>query len=156
MSEFSESYHFRGSSRRDVTDLLQRAGLSGFVFPALDGWVSFVAEGEPFRPNHDLLKANEGLLLRWMYAEDHGWAFDIFKGQKRVVGYECSWEDDIQVSGAVTHQLLQAALGAELPALAGESGAKILYPASLEELFQTKPAYAFAVAVGLTNYRWLA
>jgi hypothetical protein len=156
MSEFSESYHLRASSRRDVVELLRRSGLPGFVFPALDGWVSFVAQGEPFKPNSHLIKANEGLLLRWLYAEDHGWAFDVFQTKKRVIQYECSWEEDIEVKGKVSHKELQASLGAELPGLAGEAGAKILYPASIEEFIDLRPAYAFATAVGLTNYRWLA
>jgi len=156
MSEFSESYHLQGSSRRDAIDLLRRAGLAGFVFPALDGWVSLVAEGEPFKPNQALVHANEGVLLRWVYAEDHGWAFDVFKGKKRVIQYECSWEDDIEVNGQVSHKELEAALGVELPALAGEAGARILYPGSVDEFIEAKPAYAFAAAVGLTNYRWLA
>ena len=156
MSEFSESYHLRGSSRRDAVELLNRSGLPGYVFPALDGWVSLVARGEPFKPNQELIKANEGLLLRWLYAEDHGWAFDVFKGKTRVLQYECSWEEDIEVNGKVSHKELQAALGADLPGLAGAVGAKILYPASIDEFIQVKPAYAFAAAVGLANYRWLA
>ena len=156
MSEFSESYHLRGTSRREAVDLLHRAGLSGFVFPALDGWVSLVAEGAAFKPNQKLIRANEGLLLRWVYADDHGWAFDIFKGKKKIVAYECSWEDEVEVNAKVTLKDLQVALGVELPALAGEAGARILYPRSVDEYIEVSPGYAFAAAVGLTNYRWLA
>ena len=156
MSEFSESYHLRGTSRREAIALLERASLSGYVFPALDGWVTLVAEGESFKLNERLVAANEGLLVRWVFAEDHGWAFDVFKSKKRILKYECSWEEDIEVEGKVSHAELQTALGMELPALAGEAGAAALYPESIEELLDLKPAYAFAKAIGLSNYRWLA
>jgi hypothetical protein len=156
MSEFSESYHLRGSSRRDAIDLLQRSGLVGFVFPALDGWVSFVAEGEPFKPNPALLDANEDVLLRWVFAEDHGWAFDIFKAKQKLVTYECSWEEEVEVTAKVSHKELQLALSLELPGLAGDMGARLLFPSSIDEVVELKPAYAFAAAIGLTNYRWLA
>jgi len=156
MSEFSENYHLRGTSRRDAIALLERAGLTGYVFPALDGWVSFVAEGEPFKPNQELIAANEGVLLRWVYADDHGWAFDCFKARKRLLSYECSWDEDIQIPSKIKHAEIERALGMELPALAGDAGAQILYPDSIEQLIELKPAYAFAKAVGLPNYRWLA
>lgn len=156
MSEFSESYHLRGSSRRDATELLARAGLAGFVFPALDGWVSFVAEGEPFTLNEAIVSANEGVLLRWVYGEDHGWEFNVFTDRKVACEYSCSWEEDLAVNGKVSHAQLERSLGLKLPALAGQAGLQIFYPSSMEEVFAVKPAYAFAAGVGLTNYRWLS
>jgi hypothetical protein len=156
MSEFSESYHLRGTSRREAITLLERAGLAGYVFPALDGWVTFVAEGEPFKLNERLVAANEGVLVRWVFADDHGWAFDVVKARKPILRYECSWEEEIEVDGKISHAALQQALGMELPRLAGEAGATVLYPESIEQLLEVKPAYSFAKAIGLTNYRWLA
>jgi len=156
MSEFSESYHLRGTSRREAITLLQRAGLAGYVFPALDGWVTFVAEGEPFKLNERLVAANEGVLVRWVFADDHGWAFDVVKARKPILRYECSWEEEIEVDGKISHAALQQALGMELPGLAGEAGVTVLYPESIEQLLEVKPAYSFAKAIGLTNYRWLA
>ena len=156
MSEFSESYHLRGTARCEVIELLERADLAGFIFPALDGWVSFVASGEPFRPNTNLIRANEGVLLRWVYGEDHGWEFGLYKAKKLVCNYSCSWEEDIAVDGKVNHAQLEQELGYPLPALQGEAGLGVFYPQSLERLFEVKPAYAFASAIGLSNYRWLS
>jgi hypothetical protein len=156
MSEFSESYHLRGTTRRDAIVLLERAGLAGYVFPALDGWVTFVAEGEPFELSQRLVAANEGVLLHWVFADDHGWSFDVIKTKKPILRYRCSWEEDIDVEGKVSHAELQKALGMELPGLAGEVGVNMLYPQSLDQLLDLKPAYSFAKAIGLTNYRWLS
>jgi hypothetical protein len=156
MSEFSESYHLRGTSRRDAIALLERAGLTGYVFPALDGWVTFVAHGKPFELNEHLVAANDGVLVHWVFADDHGWAFDVVKATKPIMKYWCSWEDEIEVEGKISHAELQKALGMELPGLAGEAGVTILYPESIEQLIAVKPAYSFAKAIGLANYRWLA
>ena len=156
MSEFSESYHLRGTSRRDAADLLARAGLAGFVFPALDGWVTLVAEGEPFVPNKKLIKANTGTLLRWMCGDDQGWGFDVFNRRRRECRYFCLWEEALAIEGRVTHAQLSEALGMQLIGLAGRAGRQILYPESVDQVAQVKPAYAFAQAVGLTHYRWLA
>lgn len=32
---------------------------------------------------------------------------------------------------------------------------KMLYPESMERIMASNPAYSFAKAIGLTNYRWL-
>lgn len=156
MSEFSESYHLRGSSRRDAVALLGRAGLAGYVFPALDGWVSLVAEGEPFKPNRRLIAANHGVLLRWVYGDDHGWEFNVFEAKKAIIKYQCTWDEEIEISGKVNLAELEQVFDSELPALAGEEGVRLFYPSSMQQLIDAKPAYAFAAAVGLTNYRWLA
>ncbi|WP_395699469.1 hypothetical protein [Aquabacterium sp.] len=156
MSEFSESYHLRSPSRRDASSLLARAGLAGFVFPAQDGWVSFVAAGTPFQPNATLLAANEGLLLRWAYGEDHGWGFDLHGGTQRLLGYGCDWEDEIRFDAGFDPVALERALGLALPGLRGTAGRRIFAPGGFEQLFEYKPAYAFAAALGLRHYRWLS
>lgn len=126
------------------------------MFPALDGWVALVAEGDSFKPNDSLVAANDGLLVRWVFAEDHGWAFDVFRSEKRVLKYECPWEEEVEVEGTISHLALQTAFDMELPALSGECGVAVFYPKNIEELLDLKPAYAFAKAIGLSNYRWLA
>ena len=156
MSEFSESYHLRATSRKEAVALLRSAGLAGFVFPSLDGWVTLVAEGEPFRPNKDLLAANLGTLVHWVFGEDHGWEFGVYRGSRPLSTYSCSWEEAVVVEGRVSHQKLEKDLGLPLPLLAGEAGVKILFPKSIEEVFAVRPAYAFAQALGLANYRWLS
>jgi len=157
MSEFSESYHLRATSRKDAVALLQTAALAGFVFPSLDGWVTLVAEGEAFRPNEDLIAANSGTLVHWVFGEDHGWEFAVYRGRRKLSQYSCSWEEEIVVEGKLSHTQLEKDLGIPVPLLAGEAGARVLYPRSIEEARTERPAaYAFAQALGLTNYRWLS
>src|SRR5207247_1441918 len=122
MSEFSESYHLRASSRDDAVALVRSAGLAGFVFPSLDGWVTLVAEGEPFRPNKQLLAANPGTLVHWVFAEDHGWEFAIHRGSRSLCAYSCSWDDEVVVEGAISLAELETHLAIPLPLLAGEAG----------------------------------
>lgn len=156
MSEFSESYHLRATSRTAAVALLESASLTGFVFPALDGWVTLVAEGEAFRPNEDLIAANTGALVRWVFGEDHGWEFSVYRGSRRLCHYSCAWEDEVVVEGQVSHAELERDLDMRLPLLAGEHGAKVFRPQSIEEVFDIHPAYTFAKALGLANYRWLS
>ncbi len=47
-------------------------------------------------------------------------------------------------------------LGPALSALGDEEVRKILNPDDIEEVFEQTPSYAFARAVGLTNYEWLS
>ncbi len=156
MNELSESYHLRSDSRHDASALLARAGLAGFVFPARDGWVSFVAEGEAFRPHAELLDANDGLLLRWAFSEDQGWAFKLFSDSELLLGYACEWDERIVFDDDFDPVALERALGLALPGLRGEAGRRIFRPRGFEQLFEHKPAYAFAAALGLPHYRWLS
>src|SRR5690242_13108923 len=97
MSEFSESYHLRSSDINDGVSLLKRAGLKGYVFPPASGWVSFVAEQNSFAPDQRITSQNHGTLLHYVSAEDHGWTFAVFEGDRLVCGYDCAWENDVRV-----------------------------------------------------------
>lgn len=94
MSEFSESYHLRSTDIADGISLLRRAGLKGYVFPPQQGWVSIVAEENSFAPDQRIVSENQGSLLHYVSAEDHGWSFALFEHQRLVCGYDCGWDDD--------------------------------------------------------------
>ncbi len=57
MSESSDSYHLRSETVEEGVELLHRAHLCGFVFPANNGWVSILPGGEAFEPNKKLPEA---------------------------------------------------------------------------------------------------
>ena len=97
MSEFSESYHLRGSDINEAAALLRRAGLKGYVFPPSNGWISFVAEQNSFEPDPRVVVKNTGTLLHYVSAEDHGWSFALFEGADLACGYGCNWDEDVQV-----------------------------------------------------------
>lgn len=42
MSEFSESYHLQTTNPEDAINLLRKSKRKGYVYPAANGWVTFV------------------------------------------------------------------------------------------------------------------
>lgn len=95
MSEFSEVYFLRSSCKEDAFELLEKAGVAGYVFPERDGWVAFAADTRPLYQFSEKLKAvNTGILLQYVNAEDYGWGFEICAGQDSVCGYYCGISED--------------------------------------------------------------
>ena len=156
MSEFSESYHLRSDDQNDGVALLERAGLKGFVFPASNGWVTVLAEGDIFTPNDRLISANTGTLLYFANAEDHGWLFSIYASSECVCHYECAWEDTIEAD----HSGLDLKAVTELlrPSVSLEETHQILHPSptDFDRLFLQPPATSFAQSIGLEHYEWLS
>jgi hypothetical protein len=163
MSNWSESYHLRSDDQADGVNLLQRAGLSGYVYPPANDWVTLFAEGAPFNLNRELVKANEGALLYLCFAEDGGWGFALASGPRVVSAYACRWENGVSVSagklrlGALCGEF--AALG--LPGDLRASLEPLLLSVTEENLFSFSaedPApqrHEFAALLGVTNYEYL-
>jgi hypothetical protein len=156
MSEFSESYHLKADTTHAGVSLLQRAGLSGFVFSASNGWVTVLPEGEPFSPNAALISANDSILLYYMNAEDHGWAFAVYVNAAPQASYSCAWDESIQVQQPLDIARFETVVGPVLSPLGAEKLRTVFEPRNFEELFETAPAYAFAEAVGLKNFEWIS
>jgi hypothetical protein len=154
MSEFSESFHVRSSKQADGVDLLRRAGLGGAVFSAVRGWVTVVPEGELCEAVDQMVGANQGILLHYLYAEDHGWQFELYENSSAICRYQCGWDprfaiDDSEMNQSVVVPLLVE--GSRERALED-----ILHPADVEAVIMEAPAYRFANAVGLEHYEWLS
>jgi hypothetical protein len=83
VAEVSESAHLRTDNPEHAVALLRRAKLPGYVFPARNGWVTFVyPPGDENR--FDLEQANERLLLLYEYAADLGCWVTVYEGKKPV------------------------------------------------------------------------
>lgn len=162
MSEFSDSYHLRAGEPQAGVELLRAAGLSGYVFPADNGWVAVVAEGEAFRPNEPLIRASVGVLLHYMHAPDHGWGFALYRDGHRLARYEAEWDHDLRVTvDELDRPVLQDVL---------EHGFRALDPGEYDRLFNPsfddfmegvmagEAGYAerFAEIAGLTNVAWVS
>jgi hypothetical protein len=156
MSEYSESYHLKSNKIESGIELLLRAGLQGFVLPAANGWVTVLPKGDEFIPNESLIANNIGTLLSYLYGEDHAWWFTIYMNSESVASYACSWEGSIEVHKELDIAALENVIGPVLSLLGTERVRQILEPQDIEELFDINPPYAFAEAVGLTNYQWLS
>lgn len=63
MSDFSAAYHLKANNQQDGVDLLKRAGVSGYVFEPVNGWVTFVTQIDTFSPDSKISDHNSGVLL---------------------------------------------------------------------------------------------
>jgi hypothetical protein len=110
MSEFSESLHLRGEDPTAGVGLLRRAKVAGYVFPAADGWISIayhqprislksaadlvrsLVEARDRRELARMVDANEGTLLHYSYAEDHGCSVAVYEERRRVCRLAVSFD----------------------------------------------------------------
>ncbi len=91
MSELSESGHLRTENPEHAVALLRRAKVPGFVFPARNGWVSFVyPPGDETR--FDLAQANEKVLVLYEYAADHGCWVTVYEGKKPITRLRAAFD----------------------------------------------------------------
>lgn len=178
MSEFSESYHLEADAQRAGIDLVHRANLDGVVFPPQGGWVTIVPRSKFGRLPEALIRANQGVLVRYLLDEDAGWMFEVFTGPRLNSHYQCRWLDwsdqdnHITVDASDTDIDLVQALAkrhGQGPAL-GRRLERILHP-RLERRTDEETgaqfdgfvdwdwkmlvAYAFAELVALPHYEWL-
>ncbi len=156
MSENSDSYHLRTEDQQLGIDLLQRAGLKGFVLPATNGWVSLVAEGKAFEPNEKLIDKNKGLLLHYSYAEEFGWGFELYDHLKVISQYNASWIEGLDVSPMINIEDLAHTLNPSLIETKPDQLSAIFNPPVIENIVQGPPAPAFADLIGLNFFSWLS
>lgn len=96
MSEFTEVYFLHSNKNEEAIKLLKMAELKGYVFPAREGWVAFVADTEPLFEFSEKLKAlNKGILLYFENAEDYGWGFSICIDSEMVCDYQSAFDFDM-------------------------------------------------------------
>jgi hypothetical protein len=154
MSEFSESFHLRSDNQQNGEDLLRRAGLPGAVFSPVRGWVTVVPESEMCEAVDQMVTSNQGLLLHYLYAEDHDWQFALYKDNSVLCQYECVWDPEFAINDSDINQAMLVSL------LIEKSREKvlenILYPQDLNAVMTDPPAYRFANLVGLEHYEWLS
>jgi hypothetical protein len=154
MSEFSESYHLKSENQKDGENLLRKAGLTGAVFSPIRGWVTIVPDTEMFKSIEQMVSANKGLLLYYLYAEDHGWQFALYRDNSAICKYECAWNEELEINDSDLNQ------SEILPLLINKSSEgeleSILRPKTIEDIIVESPAYRFANIIGLEHYEWLA
>lgn len=160
MSEFSESYHLLASNEGEGTELLRRASLEGYVFPVTGSWVTILPEGEIYHLNERLIQANLGLLLYWAHAEDHGWTFSLYEGDRRICHYEAFWEEELAVDMSAFRANPLIRLVNANPANAEPASeaaiAELLNMNNIEEVFEGRVVDRIAQLLGLEHYEWLS
>lgn len=167
MSEFSQSYHLRSADPAEAVALLERAALSGWVFPAGNDWVTFLPHPDEFgEPLPALVAANQGFMVFYLNAEDHGWLFTVFDGERPMSSYGCSWEEDLEIQDdqldpALVEQLVRT--GAVDPDTAAEQAERLLHPAGIDQVLTyfthtegRNPGHGFAEVLGLEHFHFLS
>lgn len=163
MSEFSESFHLWADDQAAGVALLERSGLAGWVYRPSNGWVTvvldrdFSGEGDPA-----LTEANEGVLLLYVNAEDHGWSLTVWEGSAERSAYEAEWTEEMSTK---TRKLdlneVKRLLG---PAIGDERVANLiaLLRAPLDEgewdswIADGNPGHRAARLLGLEHADWLS
>ena len=159
MSEFSESYHLLCSNYLDGISLIKSAGLKGFVFPESSSWATIVLEGSDFKPIKKIIESNTGILVHFVNAEDFGWYFSIYDGNKKSCHYECMWQDEIEIADEefsmdVFESFVQQCNSGTIVDKKEVEG--LLHPKGVDTIFNKKPAYRIADLLGLKNYQWVS
>ncbi|KGE16808.1 hypothetical protein [Paenibacillus wynnii] len=160
MSEFSESYHLLSNNQQEGVSLLQNAGIGGFVFPETNNWVTLLPEGDIFELNNELISHNPGVLLHYIYAEDHGWSLSVFEGTNQTFHYECTWEEEVEnnyqeINKSKIIEIMNRNPSKEKDITAFEIS-KYFKIRDQEELFELIPAYRVAELIGLSNFEWIS
>ncbi|MBK8477672.1 MAG: hypothetical protein IPL39_15635 [Opitutaceae bacterium] len=156
MSEFSESYHLRGTDIDEGVALVRRSGLKGYVFPPANGWIPIVIADHSFAPDQRVVSQNTGTLLHFVSAEDHGWTFALFEGDKAVSAYDCGWDDDVRVDlSRYAKAPIAEMLGVEADRAIAAIEA-VLHPADIDAAIDSQPAQTFAEAMRLPRFEWFA
>lgn len=88
MSEFSDSYHFLGSVS-ELRVAASRTEDTPVVVAAGERWTSFLLGGVTADPPPPEVR---GTVVRWTFAEDHGWTFSIYVDGVSHFDFAQSWD----------------------------------------------------------------
>lgn len=96
MSEFSESYHIKNGTLEDSIKLIQASAQPGYAGKLNEGWSVLVPESAICSgdPDAKIIGNNQGILLLYTRAEDHGFWFKLFNKDKLVSEYFLNFEDE--------------------------------------------------------------
>lgn len=160
MSEFSESYHLFSTEQNDGVELLKRAWLRGYVYPASNHWVTIAPKGEIFKPNKRLINSNKGTLVHLINAEDHGWSISVYDGNKRAFHFECAWEEEVEINQDEYNRERMVELINQNPnklsVVTPLDITKVFYFSDFEEFFERDPVNQIAGLLRLDNYKWVS
>lgn len=159
MSELSETYHLLTNNQQEAIDLVKRANLPGFVYPQEGPWVALVADGMFLMPNRNLIEANQGTLLHYFAADDHGWGFEIYEGNEAKSRYMCRMEgeatiEDEEVNWDYLVDFVKKVVNHPDPLPELKS---LLNPEIDLEIFGFQScADNFAKVMGLSHFQWIS
>lgn len=74
MSEFSDCYYLFNATTEDAVSLIKKIRRYGLVLPQMGQYVPFLVDGawNPAQLINAVIEKNSGILLHYLYAQDHG------------------------------------------------------------------------------------
>ncbi|WP_214607665.1 hypothetical protein, partial [Mycobacterium tuberculosis] len=97
MSGFTDSFHLRTFDQAKVMNLLSDVEIPGYVFRENNGWVTFVVDYRGGNVDEIISEFNPGILLYYVYLEDHMWEIKIYNKDEIVFDYAADWAGDTLV-----------------------------------------------------------
>jgi hypothetical protein len=154
VSEFSDSFHVRAPNRRTISQRMASEKVRGVVFPPKNGWCTVVPFEGDDRKLEELARFFALPVLRYIYAEDHGWGFAMAHNGAMNIRYEASWDEDATVDDKdLDIEVLRPYL---LPNVDVRQLENRLRKAGRPEIGGVPLAYEFAAALALPKFRWLS
>ena len=90
-------FYPKGEPKNQAIDIIRALDNNGFVFPEMNGWVTFIIEGPAFEISESVVSENPGLLVHYSYTQDHGWGLTIFDKDEIISAYSCDWTNEISI-----------------------------------------------------------
>jgi hypothetical protein len=154
LSEFSDSFHVRAPNRRAVSQRMVSGKVRGVVFPPKNGWCTVVPFEGDDRKVEELARFFALPVLRYIYAEDHGWGFAMAHNGAINVKYEASWDEDVMIDDKnLDINILRPYVLSNVDVRKLETR---LRNAAAPEIGKAPLAYEFACAIGLPKFQWLS
>ncbi|MCC6726221.1 MAG: hypothetical protein IT258_17065 [Saprospiraceae bacterium] len=150
MSDFSFHYHLKSEDQQAAVQLLQNASVRGYVFPPVNGWVTFVVEDEL---SSDVPASNKGILIEMFRTNDFpAWGFSIYQEDKLICKYKLEGED-----GEIPNfkDYSKEAINKIVPADKVDEIESLLNSWETESGSETAD-YGFARIVGLEHIDWVS
>lgn len=159
MSEFSESYHLKGNDINSAIQIIKKTSSPGFVGKLCDNWLTLVPEsaicGYDF--NEKLIENNEGIIFHYVFPEDHGFVFRLFKENSLVCEYSIDVnEGDLDAGRDMSN--LNSALFTELTgiAMSAVEFEMLLQPKTWDEYFSLPDKLMELLGIPVEAYKWLS
>ncbi|MCQ6563520.1 hypothetical protein [Paenibacillus mendelii] len=156
MSEFSESFHLKTLDQTKAVTLLRDSEMTGYVYGEKQGWVTFVVDYRGANVDEIISELNPGILVHYVYLEDHMWTLKIYNKDELVFDYEADWAGEDLV---IEKKLFDLEFLEELVLQQGNSivGLEQIFDFKDSKInFENQPAYLIAQRMGLTNYEWVS
>ena len=159
MSQFSESYHLKDANIDEAVQLVRETSQSGYVGKLSDKWVTLIPESAVCGYNYDraIVKHNKGVMLQYVFPEDHGFIFRLFQANNLISEYfidinESDFEDGMDASN-LNSEMFVKLTGIDISAAGFEA---LMQPKTWDEYFALPGDLMGLLGIAPQAYEWLS